>query len=161
MKTISIPFTSEVIANNQVNSVEQKEDGELMISIEAILSDAYQPVDSEKQYSYKIDSIYTVMVQELGLPHQKVRYQVAAKLCHFTDDNGIKHHFSWPVPGLSLRLGLSEAVMNKMVYFLKNPHLSLEDILIFLDDLYQVQPTTGVFHFLQSTSENFDDRQNT
>ncbi|NEQ66713.1 MAG: hypothetical protein F6K21_14640 [Symploca sp. SIO2D2] len=150
MKTISVPFTTEVISNNQVSSVEQTEAGELIIGIEAILSDLYQPIQETKQYPFEISDTYTVMVQELGLPNQKVRYKVAVKQCYFIDGNNLKHHFNWPVKGLSLRLGISEAVIYKMIYFLQNTNLSFVEISNLLNDLYQVKPCAGVLNFMQA-----------
>jgi hypothetical protein len=90
-----------------------------------------------------------IIVQELGLPGQRVRYRVHVKRARYLNDAQEVKTFTLPVPGVNLRLGFSEAVVEKALYFLIDRNESLEETVILLRDLYGVETSPSALDRLK------------
>lgn len=90
-----------------------------------------------------------VTVQELGLPGQRVRYRVQVKRVRYTNDAGEVKTFTLEMQGMNLRLGLTDAVIEKALYFLIDRNESLEETAILLQDLYGVETSSSALDRLK------------
>jgi hypothetical protein len=116
-KSIQIPFTNEVIANNRVIGITQADDT-LWIDIEPYRAPLYERPDTAKPVAVEVYATDEIVVQELGLPGQQVRYRVHVKRVRYTNDAKEVKTFTRAAPGVNLRRGFSEAVIEKALYFL-------------------------------------------
>lgn len=147
-KIIQIPFTSEVIANNQVIGVTQA-DETLWIDIEPHREYLYQRPDTSMSVPVEVYATDELIVQELGLPNQRVCYRVHVKRVRYVNDAEEIKTFTLPIQGVNLRLGFSEAVIEKALYFLIDHNESLEETVVLLRDLYGVQTSTSALDRLK------------
>jgi len=147
MTSIQIPFTNAVIAQNKVTFMRETEAGELLIGIQPVIPAKVQPDDSPEMYAFEPTLTHPVIVQELGLPNRKIRYRVEAQYGRFVDVRGITHHLLLPVPGLSLRQQLSDAVFNKTMTLITEHNLQPAVAIEVIEQLYSVQMRAGIQHF--------------
>jgi len=147
-KIIQIPFTNEVIANNRVIGVTQT-DETLWIDIEPRRESLYEQRDTSMPVPVEVYVTDELIVQELGLPNQRVRYRVHVKRVRYVNDAEEIKTFTLPIQGVNLRLGFSEAVIEKALYFLIDHNESLEETVVLLRDLYGVQTSTSALDRLK------------
>ena len=115
MGTIQISFTNTVTEQNEVTFVRESEAGLLLIGIRPFILATYQPPDSTSAYPFQATLARPVLIQELGLPTRPIRYQVEAQYGRYIDERGITQHVLLPVPGVSLRQQVSDAVFEKIM----------------------------------------------
>lgn len=149
MERVHIPFTTEVIAQNIVTFVREEENGDLIIGIRAERPAVWTPEGCERAYRFEVYTTDYIEVQELGLPNQNVIYEVEVKRCRLTDSDGKMHYFTLPINGLSLRVKMSQAVMEKALYFIIDRNQSLAETVILLKDLYGVNTSTSALDRLK------------
>lgn len=140
--SIQIPFRNTVIESNVVTEVVEEE-GALVIGIEPRRPEVYQPQQGEPAVRYEVYATDEIVVQELGLPGQAVRYRVAVKRARYADADAVINSFTLPIPGVSLRLGMSKAVIEKTLYFMVDRNESLDETVTLLWDLYRVKTSTS------------------
>jgi hypothetical protein len=152
MSAIQIPFTNPVIEQNEVTFVREAADGEpeagaLLIGIRPLIPATYQPLDSTAAYPFQTTLMHTVLVQELGLADCPIRYQVAAQYGRYVDARGITQHVLLPVPGLSLRQQVSDAVFEKAMSLIIVHKLQPMVAFQVIEQLYHVRIKAGIGHF--------------
>ena len=146
--SIQIPFTNEVIANNRVIDVIQT-DGRLWIDVEPHRAHRYERPDAGQPDAVEVYRTDIISVQELGLLGQKVRYQVHVKRVRYSNAAGEIKRFTLDVRGVNLRMGLTDGVIEKALYFLIDRNESLEETVILLRDLYGVETSTSALDRLK------------
>ena len=147
MGAIQIPFTTPVTEQNEVTFVRVTEAGPLLIGIRPFIPATYQPLDSPTAYPLQATITRPILIQELGVPERPIRYQVEAHYGQYRDERGITHHLLLPVPGLSLRQGVSDAVFAKVLMLIVEHHLPPMVAFHVIEQLYSVQIKAGIGHF--------------
>lgn len=147
MGAIQIPLTNAVTAQNEVTFVRETADGQVFIGIRPWIPATYQPYDSAIAYPFQVTLEHAIPVQELGLPDRPIRYQVEAQYGRYLDQRGIIQHVLLPVPGLSLRQQVSDAVFEKAMRLIIDHQLHPTVAFQVIEKLYSVQIKAGIGHF--------------
>lgn len=148
MPTIQVPFTNEVIQRNRATQVKQTKRG-IWIYLEPNRQELYQRPDCAEPVKVQQHIVKTVTVQGLGLPGQQVRYRVKVIRVSYVNDAGEKKTFTLDVPGVRIKLKMTEAVVEKGLYFMIDRNQSLSETKQSLWDIYGVKTSVPALHRLK------------
>ncbi len=148
MPTIQVPFTNEVIQRNRVTQVKQTKRG-IRIYLEPNRQERYQRPDCAEPVKVQQHIVEGVTVQELGLPGQQVRYRVKVVRVLYVNNAGEEKTFTLDVPGVRIKLKMTEAVVEKALYFMIDRNQSLSETKQLLGDIYGVKTSVPALHRLK------------
>jgi hypothetical protein len=147
-ESIQIPFTNAVIQRNVVTKVEQTRQG-LLIHIEPRRKKRYQRPDCAQPVTIQQHIVDKTNVQGLGLPGLPIRYRVTILRFSYINDAGEKKTFTLDVPGVRIKPGMTEALVEQALYFLIDRNQSLSDTVQSLRDIYGVKTSVSALHRLK------------
>lgn len=114
---VTIPFSSEVLEQSRVLGVTYENPHHLIITLEPKLEDQARLHGLEDGIRFREIHRYTIDVQELGMPHLKITYQVVQIVYRYKDGRGHYHQITTKIPGMHPKLKVTDAVLRKFIEF--------------------------------------------
>lgn len=150
--TIQIPFSNEIIRHNVVTKVRQTQSG-ICIYVEPQLPETYERPDCQAPVRvHPHQRSRWVLVRGLGLPGQAVNYRVRQIRCHYVNDAGQRKTFTLDVAGVNTKLGMTDELVDQVLYFLIDRNESLAATVQLLRDIYGVKTSIPALHRVKQSA---------
>lgn len=114
---VTIPFSSEVLAQSRVTEVTYENRHHLILTLEPKLEDQPRLYGLEEGIRFREINRYTIDVQELGMPHLKITYRVVHIVYRYKNGRGHYHQITTKIPGIHPKLKVTDAVLRKFIEF--------------------------------------------
>lgn len=143
---IQIPFTNDIIRNNVVIKIKQTKAG-ICIYVEPKVEETYNRPDCKNPVKAKVDQRHRwVLVRGLGIPGRAINYRVRRLRLWYINDEGEKKTFTLSVKGVNAKLGMTDDLVEKVLYFLIDRNQSLSETVKLLRDIYGVKTSISALH---------------
>ncbi len=148
---VQIPFTNGIIQNNVVIKVKQAKDG-ICIYVEPKVEETYERPDCKNPVKVKMHQRRRwVFVRGLGIPVQAINYRVRRIRCSYFDDAGEKKTFTLAVEDVRPKLGMTNELVDRALYFLIDRNQSLAETAELLRDIYGVKTSVSALDGLKKS----------